>query len=245
MGETAGAEGGANTTSVSKADYDKAVERAQRFEAQLADAQKQQERWKGLDPDAVKAKLEDYEMLRRDSTGGDPKKIQALLDQAKAEAAKDAEGIYSEKLRETTNQAEKYAKELKKLKVINPAKDEALKQGMFPSSTALFESQFESQLDLDDDGNVIVKGENGKPRRSKANPSANMSLSEFVGELANNYAECFAAKGKPGAKPEGNKSNGSVNGLDANKYLSMTAQDRAKLPPQERQAMAAQIFGIK
>ena len=54
---------------VTKADYDKAVERSQRFEGQLADTEKKYEPFKGEDIAKIQADREAYTQLLKDCPG--------------------------------------------------------------------------------------------------------------------------------------------------------------------------------
>ena len=80
---------GSADTSQLQAQLDALTTKLHRTEAELVD-NKKKFGWIS-DPEAVKAKLEDYENLRKDATGGDKVKIDKLI----ADSTKEIEGRFS------------------------------------------------------------------------------------------------------------------------------------------------------
>lgn len=230
-----------DSKAVSTEEYNAAIEKTRRLEAELVDSKKTLSRYSTLgDPDDIRGKLEDYTIIKRETAGGDPKKIEEIIAREKGEI----ERAYSKKLSDLETENKTTVSKLKKLQVINPAVQAAAE--VFNSDALpLFTGIFEQSLDVDDSGNVFVKDSDGKARRSEKDPRQNMALGEFLQELASKYPSAAKATGNPGVKPAGDKSAAvGTSGLDAKAYLAMTPQERAKLPAAVRQQLASQIFNI-
>lgn len=219
-------EGKTAEPTITKADYDKAVERAQKFEAKVADFEK---RFSGVDPEAFKAYREEVEILRRESVKGDPKKLEEYEAKIKTELDK----RYSGKLGEYESENSKLKQELKNERVISKAVTAAA--GRFNSDANDWITHL-AQTSLDyEEGKIVVRGEDGKPRPSKVNPRDNMGLEEWLDEVAEKYPSFAKPTGKGGAKEAGQKSGaGSSGEVDAARYLKMSNQERAQLPPAVR-----------
>lgn len=192
---------------VSLAEYNKVVEKARNEEARAVHFEKT---YKGIDPEAVKAEREELAILRRESVGNDPKKLEAYEQKVK----KELDDRYSAKLGEYENEIKNTRGELKELRVTNHAMTKAA--SIF-NDDALELIQDRVRADCDwQDGQIVVKGGDGKPLPSKKNPRENMGVDEYLETLATKYPSTAKATAIAGGKGGGDKSqtNGRGNGKD-------------------------------
>lgn len=192
---------------VSLAEYNKVVEKARNEEARAVHFEKT---YKGIDPEAVKAEREELAILRRESVGNDPKKLEAYEQKVK----KELDDRYSAKLGEYENEIKTTRSELKELRVTNHAMTKAA--SIF-NDDALELIQDRVRADCDwQDGQIVVKGGDGKPLPSKKNPRENMGVDEYLETLASRYPSTAKATAIAGGKGGGDKSqtNGRGNGKD-------------------------------
>lgn len=192
---------------VSLAEYNKVVEKARNEEARAVHFEKT---YKGIDPEAVKAEREELAILRREQVGNDPKKLEAY----EAKVKKELDDRYSAKLGEYEGITKQQANELKELRVTNHAMSKAA--SIF-NDDALDLIQDRIRADCDwQDGQIVVKGADGKPQPSKKNPRENMGVDEYLETLATRYPSTAKATAIAGGKQGGNKSgtNGAGSGKD-------------------------------
>lgn len=221
---------------VSRDEFEKAQARAHKFEAMVADYEK---RFKGVDIDALRAKAEEADILRRQAAVGDEKKIDELIAQKEAEIRK---GIQS-KLEEYESRVSSLSARNKELEVV----DKVFAQAADKFNSDCHEdvkARIRSSCDLSEDGQIYIKGDDGKPVYSKAKPSEKMSVNEFIDLLVEQKPSWAKAKVSPGAKAPmfktGNATNGATIDLDA--YSKMTLADKMKLPAKLRGELAKQIL---
>ena len=157
---------------VDKAEFDKLQSKYDNVRAQVEDLTR---RFKGIDPDKVKADEAALLQLQKEGAGGDQKKIDELLAAREAALRKDLAGeIDSHKTR-----AANAEKALKELTVTD--KVFTLGASRFVDQAADdFKGWVRQYGDLNDDGQIVFKDENGKVRYSPKNPSALMSADEFI-----------------------------------------------------------------
>lgn len=212
-------------TAVSVDEYNKAIERAQRFEGQLVDLQKQLENFKGIDPREHRALKEEYENLRKKATGGDEEKINQFI----ADKEKEFEKRYGDKFSELNTNNEKLSREIKELRVIEKALLAAGEH--FHSNTlGLLRREFESELDFLE--GEIVAVQDGKPRPSKADPRKPMGLKEYLQLKTEAYPELLKARTKSGV----GGANGSTYTPSGGGSISSLA-DLSRLPDGGKEAM--------
>ena len=177
-----------NKEVVSKAEFDKAIERARTLEASYVDAQKKLEAFKGIDPNEHFALKDVVKTFEQKEATGDPKKIEELLKKTETEVAE----RFKNKLLETEDKLNKTASELKSLRVTEVALQKA-SSIFIPESLDWVKRAVNDSCDYVD-GNIIVKGQDGKAVYSKENPASLMGLDEFLKDFANKNTYMVANK---------------------------------------------------
>lgn len=231
----------ADETVTVPAEQAKIAEKAQRLEAQLVDVQKQLERYKGIDPDAVKSMREDYELLRKESAAGDPKKIEKLLSDKESELNK----RYGEKLTEYETRVKQSESELKNLRVTNVAMQKAA--SLFTDDSLYFVKREVEQACDWDNGDIVVRGADGKPLPSKNDPRQNMGIEEYLTTLASKHPSIAKSNATGGTLKPGTTKPATTNGaMSVEAFKALTPAEMSKLPMELRQAMHKQILsGVK
>lgn len=214
-------------------------ERARRFEAQAIDAQKQLERFKGIDPEKYRAVMEDYDNLRKEKATGSPEEIDRLI----AEKKQEIEGLYKGHLDEAKNRALQLEQELKQLRVVDRAKTKAADR-FTTDALDLIQTPIERDLDFVD-GEIVVKGDGGEIKRSPQDPSKNMSLDEYLDSLANKFPSIVRSEFRGGAKPTGQQRSGTAqSGITAQQYMEMSPNERRQLDAKTRGELARKVLGM-
>lgn len=242
MAENSGEGKGENSSTtkpaevVTRAEYESVLEKARRLEAENVDYSK---RFKGIDPDRVRANQEELDILRRESTGGDPKKIEGLIAQKENEL-KQTFGKTIDELKGTVGSL---TSELKGLRVTNVAVQKAA-EIFRADGIPLLRREIEDNCEWDGQA-IVVKGADGKPRMSNKDPRQNMSLDEYLGELAEKYPSIAKPRSKSGAMDAGETASSSSHGeITPQKYLQMTAAERARLPLHQQRELATQAVRL-
>ena len=177
-----------NKDVVSKADYEKVIERARTLEASYVDAQKKLELFKGIDPNEFYALKDVVKTFEQKEATGDPKKIEELLKKTETEVAE----RFKNKLQEESEKANKLANELKSLRVTEVALQKA-SSIFIPESLDWVKRAVNDSCDYVD-GTIVVKGQDGKPLYSKENPANLMGLDEFLKDFASKNTYMVANK---------------------------------------------------
>lgn len=177
-----------NKDVVSKADYEKVIERARTLEASYVDAQKKLELFKGIDPNEFYALKDVVKTFEQKEATGDPKKIEELLKKTETEVAE----RFKNKLQEESEKANKLANELKSLRVTEVALQKA-SSIFIPESLDWVKRAVNDTCDYVD-GAIVVKGQDGKPLYSKENPANLMGLDEFLKDFASKNTYMVANK---------------------------------------------------
>lgn len=186
---------------VSIEEYEKAIDKARNLEAQVVDFQK---RFGGIDPERYRALDEEVSILRKESAGGDPKKIDALLEKQRKELEATLEKRFSTKLTETEKALADRDAKLKRLMVMKPAMMAAVKY-FNDDQLSLLEPVIEASLDLEGD-EIIVKGPDGNPAPSVREPrNPRMAVDEFLESLAAKFPSSARPSMHAGAKQPGIK----------------------------------------
>ncbi len=224
---------------VAKADYDKAMTRAQNFEAQLRDKEVALEKYKGIDPTEHSALKEELALLRKESTGGDQKKIDELL----AKTREDEKKRYSPKIDELTATLTEKEKRLNYLEVVTPAM-EKIQSAFNDDQHELMKLLVERDLFRDGD-EIKVKGENGKALPSKADPRKDMTLEEYVDGLKEKYVSSVRSTQIPGARTgEGKRTNTGGKELSGAEWLAKTPAERAQYSREDQMKYGAAALGM-
>lgn len=191
------------------------------------------------DPEKVKADLQAFEQMQRENAGGDPKKIQEIVERETAKVRDQ----FGSKLTESEALIAGQAKELKALRVTNVAMQEAANH-FNPDQLPLLKHEIEANTDWVD-GKVIVV-ENGKARMSVKDPRNAMELKEYMEILANKYPSSAKSQATSGGKPSGTTYSSGSTRLSKEQYLSLTEGDRVaylnSLPEKERKPFFNSIY---
>ena len=209
-----GSEGTPAAETVSKAEYEKVLTKARNEEARAVDYER---RYKGIDPEAVKAEREELANLRREGVGNDPKKLKEFEERT----TKEVSDRYSGKLTEYETENKTLKGQLKELQVTNTAMTKAA--SIF-NDDALELIQDRVRADCDYlDGRIIVRDKDGKPKPSIKNPREDMGVDEYLETLASKYPSTAKATAIAGGRSGGTKS--GTNGA-SNKSLDPNALSR-------------------
>lgn len=201
------------TKTVSQEEYDKAVSRAQRFEAKLTDLEKKWDAVKDIDPVAFAAMKEDYDNLRKDAATGDKTKIEQLVGEARAAAQKEVD------------KREKKIAELEagRREYLVVDKVSSLAAGkLIPEALDDAKDYARRYGEVDSDGNIYFKGADGKARYVEGSVTEKMKPEHFVDWLATSKPHWAKVEGGQGARPAGTAATGGTNGGGA-KTISMEA----------------------
>lgn len=177
-----------------QAEVSKWKDKAQTFEAENTNYKKEYGWIK--DVNKVKADLSAFEQMQRENAGGDPKKIQEIVDR---EVLK-VKDQFSGKITELEQAGVQKDRDLKTLRVTSVAMQEAAKH-FNADGLPLLQSVIDAATDWVD-GKVVVT-EGGKPRVSAKDPRKNMELPEFMEILAGQYPSLAKSQATSGGKPTG------------------------------------------
>ena len=211
--------GGGADLSALQSQVEKLTSKLQNAEAEIVNYKKSYS-WI-TDPEAVKAKLEDYDNLRKQSTGGDKTKIDQII----SEKEKEIEGRFSKKLTEFENANQQISKELKTLRVTNVAMQEAAK--IFNADgLPLLQAVIEQTTDFVDGKVVVMK--DGKPAASEKDPRQPMGLPEYMEILAKQYPSLAKSQIVSGGKPSGTNM-GTGHAVSASDFLKLPKAEQFKI----------------
>lgn len=164
-----------------QAELDAVTNKAHKLEAEAVDKGKQLEKFKGINLDEIGALKDEVTILRRESAKGDPAKIEEVLAREKAELEKRFNSKYSEFESENLTLKQK----IQKYEVVTPTMSKAATI-FVDTSLDLVNMLVEKDL-ASVDGEIIVKGPDGKPQASAKDPRKNMSVEEYLEGIANKY----------------------------------------------------------
>lgn len=211
----------------SESDYNTAIERARNFEAKLTDVERKLAEFKDIDPQAHKALREELNILKAEKAtkSNDPKAIEEEVKRREADLRKTVQ-----------TEIDSLSQELKTLRSKN--KELEVVDKVFQAASSLFVDEAHDDVrdairkwcDKDEQGNIIVKDNDGKPRYAKGSTTKVMGPADFVEWLADQKPHWAKARSKAGFEEKGHKTsatNGS--GITPQKFLSMSPQERAQL----------------
>lgn len=176
------------------------VEKLHAAKAEAEDLRRKLDQFKDIDPSSYKAMREDYELMRKQQTGGDPKKIDELV------AAKEIEirSSVQKELDALKGDAQTKAAKLKELQVTEKVFSQAADK--FNKDTYDDVKEYIRRFcDIGDDGEIFVKDEKGARRYSPGSTTKYMGVDEFVGWLSDLKPSWAVAEGNSGAKTSGQK----------------------------------------
>jgi exonuclease VII large subunit len=214
------------TKVISQEEYNKAVERAQRFEAQLVDLQKKLEPFEKIDLEKLKAHSEELDILKRKQAGKSPEELDAwkkeqrdaINKELRTEVQKELDGLRTEK--------ETLSSRVTELEVVDKAMNELAPR--FNEDVHPFIKDIVRQrVKKAEDGSLLVHNERGEPAYSPNDPNKPMSLGGLADELATKHPSFAKAEVVAGGRNNaGQQRNGNVkDGLHA--YLHATPEERA------------------
>lgn len=192
-GSQHGEDGKGAPQSIAKEEYDALQEKLDNAISQVNHFNKM---FKGIDPEefhAMKAIIRNQQ--EEAAKGGDPK----ALDEYKESLDKE----YGAKITERDSHIEKLSKEVKELRVTGVAMQKAALV-IRPDSLDLVKGMIDSELDYVD-GEIVVKGPDGKPRKSAETPTKLMTIDEYLAGIAAKFPAIALPKGKSGAEDQGDK----------------------------------------
>jgi len=191
----------------------------QNLQGKVADFDKRWNWTKDHDPEAIRAKLEDYDNLRKQSTGGDKDAINKLI----SEKEKEIDSRYSKKFGEYQSENEQLKREVKNLRVTSVAMQEAAKF-FNADGLPLLKPLIESQTDWVDGKIVVTDG--SKPRTSLKDPRNQMEVGEWLEQLTKDYPSIAKSNSVGGGKPNGTTVTGSGSVLSVSEYSKLSGTDQ-------------------
>jgi len=217
-----------------EAELNRQKEVNQNLQGRLTDFEKKWGWTKDHDPEGIRAKLEDYDNLRKSATGGD----KAAIDQLVAEKEKEIETRYSRKFGEYESENTNLKREVKNLRVTSVAMQEAAKF-FNADGLPLLKPMIEANTDFID-GKIVVL-ENGKPRASIKDPRNAMDVGEWMETLTKDYPSIAKSNTVGAGKPNGTKIHGTGATLSVGEYSRLSASDQRSylkgLAPDQQRAL--------
>ena len=200
--------------------------------AELVDVKKRVEALTSLgDPEAIKAKLSDYDNMRKSAATTNKDDLEKLIKDKEAEIHQ----AWKPKIEERDSKIESLTKTVRRYTILDPAK--TLVSQMFTDDAQdLLITHIEGVADTDGEA-VFVKGSDGKPMRSKIDPSQPMGLKEYLEGVAAAKPGLAKAKGTGGAHA-GNTTTAGAGGITAEQYANMDQDQRRKLPAEVQATLA-------
>ena len=221
-----------------KAKLNEYDERAKRFEALATDYEKKLSRYKGVDLDRLKADSEALAQKIRDEAAQskDPADLKKWQEAQSAKIRSEVQRELDD-LRDTNK---KLAGVNHELTVVDKAMERI--GGRFNDDMHPFiKGYIRQQVERDDKGELYIKGEDGEARYSPSKPANRLSLDEWAEELAQKHPSAAKATVPRGSGKGGEKINGTA-GVDSLRFMSMTPEQRAKLPSKDRGALAMEAL---
>jgi hypothetical protein len=219
-----------------QADIEKERAHAQHFKSQLDEISG---KFKDLDPDKARAAMEKLAELEKQSAGGDPKKIDELINQAR----EDERNKIGAKLTEYEKQIGTTGAELTRLKVVQPAMLEAAQ--IFNSNELELIQMLVERDCMYENGEIVAKGPDGKPMPSSDPRNGTKKLKEYLGDLAGKYPNTVKATVSPGGRAVGDKVSSTTGEMTVDRFMKLSEAERATLPADTRQKLSAQYFKTK
>lgn len=193
------AEEGDKTTTISEQDYNKAIERAQKFEGMAVDLQKKLERFSKIDPDKYHATLEELENFKRDNATGDRKKIDELL----ANKEKEVRSTVQKTIDDLTSEVTTTKGKLKELTVTDRVFSIAADQ-INKDCADDVKRYIRDYCEIDDDGNIFARDpKTGEKLYQKGSTTKVLDGEGFAEWLKENRPSWFKATASGGGKSAG------------------------------------------
>jgi hypothetical protein len=224
-----------------QADIEKERAHTQHVTQQL---QELQGKIKGVDIEALQKKAALADELQKKAAIADPTKVEELLKQKEAEI----EGRFGSKLSEVEKDRDATKAALKKVSITNVGLQKAVAAGFLDKAMPIVQQFIEQQCDLVGE-DIVIKGEDGKPRYSKADPRKLMTIDELLTEYGEKNDFLLANKTPSGGKGAENKA-GATGGAAAlpGGFENWTQQDQTKFfikNPELRKQVLSQPLNLK
>ncbi len=212
-----------------------AVERAQRFEGEIAEMKKKLTAFDGVDVEGLKADSVALRDIKRENAAGNKEQVNELIDaevsKFKTEAATTITGLQDELKGARSKNRE--------LEVVDRAMSKIA--GKFNEDMHSFiKNKISESVDVDDNGQFIIKDKEGRQRNTADYKP--LSLEDFASELSSAYPSAARPEQATGGKQAGQKfsSNGTQNGISLERYQAMNTHERRQLDPKTRSALRKQ-----
>lgn len=192
------ATGTAPATGIDQAKYEKAVERAQRFEGMTRDLEKQIADLKtqigGVDVEEYRALKAERERLLEEQAKNNPEEREKLYANREAKLRKE----FGDEIGSLKAQKEKLEAELKTERVTKTAMGR-IGPRVLPEFHRFLLGDIERFMDFHD-GEIVVKDDKGVIRYSRVNPGEYMTPEEWADELEKTAPRMFAATAAGGTR---------------------------------------------
>lgn len=176
-------------------DIDTERANAQHFQQLYNEAE---EKRKGTDKKVTEL-MGELDKLKNDAVvkNGDPKELEARIAEKEAEIR---QGVQAE-IDAATKRATDFEVELRRERAIKPAITQLAGMVTGTCQIELLEPILARDLDWQD-GKIIVKDKDGKPRYSKTKATELMGIEEYFGELKGKYPTSFKAEVQSGGRSQ-------------------------------------------
>lgn len=233
--------GTAATQTFTQADIEKERAHTQHVTQQL---QELQGKFKGIDIEALQKKAAQADELLKKAAIADPTKVEELLKQKEAEI----EGRFGSKLSELEKERDSTKAALKKVSITNVGLQKAVTAGFLEKALPIVQKYIEEQCDLVGE-DIVIKGADGKPRYSKADPRKLMTIDELLTEYGEANQFLMANKTASGGRGSENKA-GITGGATAlpDGFHEWSQQDQTKFfikNPELRRQVLSQPLNLK
>lgn len=230
-------DGNTTTKTYTEADIERERAHAQHFKQLADEATANLKKFDGVDLDKLRTAAAEAERLKNAAALGDPAKLEERINAARAEAEEAANRRFSSKLEELENTTKAQAKDLHTLRVTSVGLSKAFEVGFLPEAKKHIERELNERCEWKD-GQIVVKGEDGKPMYSKANPRELMGVEEWLQSYGAENPYLMKPQTAQGTDDGKNRKVASVSPVRWPDFSSMT-------PSQQQEWFAANPEGAK
>lgn len=150
---------------------------------------------------------------------------------------------YGDKMTAIEKRAADAESKIRRYEILEPARKMAAEMGVLPKAMSFVEREIESNFDIFE-GQILAKGEDGKPRKSKENPNNHFTLQEFFKGFATEHDYMIGNKTAAGTRDDANKSNGTSGaGAKPNNWEQLSSDDKRSWYSANPQVRDAEIAG--
>lgn len=210
----------------------------------MAKATDFEKRFNGIDPEEAKANKAALDQIKKDKAAGDPKEVDKLITDKEAELR---EKVFKPELEKRDGRISKLESELKELRVVETAFSKVTGK-LYDKAADDFKAHVRATCDVDDEGNIIVKGTDGKPRYSAKNASQKMTIDEYIEELMGTRDHWFLNKTAAGSHSGGEKFSGQAAEMTFEQFARLSDADQKailpKIPEAKRDEFINRAFAL-